>query len=367
MERNNEFSLYSSLSMRHFLHILYWTGMLYFIMFITSYSLHGNIFNTDNTLFACAVLFNTILIHYFICNVVFRHVRQRQWLVLVADILLIYLASLYIKTGALYMIRQLYPANEVVARLYTQFSTGSLQKPFTGDRLVWVSSFIVWFNALGVIIKIVKDFHESSLEKLAIAQERNNMEINFLRAQIQPHFLFNSLNSIYGLVIDNEEASRVVIQLSNLLRFSLYDSAKEHITLREEIEFLSSYLLLEKMRYKESRVKIEYNFEQIDNKEKIIKPLILINFIENAFKHGINASINNAWIKLSVTEKEGLLTFHAANNKPPAPGNKKQGDGAGGLGLKNVRRRLELEYHTRYSLDIKDTDDTYEVALVLKL
>jgi LytS/YehU family sensor histidine kinase len=217
------------------------------------------------------------------------------------------------------------------------------------------------------MIKIVKDFYESSREKLAIVQEKKSMEISFLRAQIHPHFLFNTLNSIYGLIIQNEEASKVVIQLSNLLRFSLYDSAKEHITLKEEIEFLSNYLLLEKMRYKESRVQIEYDFGQIGNTEKVIKPLILISFIENAFKHGINATIKNAWIKLSMTEKEGLLTFHSANNKPVAAAGKKSNEPGTGLGLKNVRRRLELEYQTRYSLDIKETDDVYEVTLILAL
>ncbi|BAV04878.1 two-component system sensor protein, no kinase domain [Filimonas lacunae] len=261
----------------------------------------------------------------------------------------------------------MYPQNTFVLRLYQQFAMQSLARPFHSELIIWICSFIIWFNPLGVIIKIAKDFHESSVEKLAIAQEKKSMEISFLRAQIQPHFLFNSLNSIYGLVIDNEEASKVVIQLSNLLRFSLYDSAKEHITLQEEIAFLSNYLLLEKMRYKESRVQIEYDFEEIESKEKIIKPLILISFIENAFKHGINASINNAWIRLALKEKDGILTFHAANNKPVAALGKKNTESGGGVGLKNVRRRLELEYQMRYSLDIKETDDVYEVALVLKL
>jgi LytS/YehU family sensor histidine kinase len=232
---------------------------------------------------------------------------------------------------------------------------------------VWFLSFLIYFNSFGVIIKIVKDFHESSLEKFAIAREKNSMEISFLRAQLHPHFLFNTLNSIYGLIIQNEEASKVLIQLSNLLRFSLYDSAKEHITLKEEIDFLSNYLLLEKMRYKESRVQIAYDFAQIESKERVIKPLILINFIENAFKHGVNATINNAWIKLCITEKDGLLTFHAANNKPVAATGKKNNESTGGLGLKNVRRRLELEYQTRHTLNIKETDDVYAVALTLYL
>jgi len=261
----------------------------------------------------------------------------------------------------------MHPESAIIARVNRNYSVNSFRKAFDGDLLMWLFSLVIYFGTFGIIIKIVKDFHESTLEKLAIAREKNSMEISFLRAQIQPHFLFNTLNSIYGLVIQNEEASKVVIQLSDLLRFSLYDSAKEHITLKEEIDFLSNYLLLEKMRYKESRVQIEYDFGQIENTEKMIKPLILISFIENAFKHGINATIKNAWVKLSVTEKEGRLTFHSANNKPVAATGKKGNEPGGGLGLKNVRRRLELEYQTRYSLDIKETADVYEVALVLEL
>lgn len=367
MERSNEFSIYPSQSARHLLHILYWVMMLFFIMAITSYSFKAGIFNTENVLFSCSVLFNTILIHYFVCYFGFRHVRKKRWVLIVLDILAIYALSLLITTCSLTFLRYLRPDNTVIARLYQQFTVNSIRKPFDSELILWIFSLIIWFNTFGIIIKLVKDFHESSLEKFAIAQEKNSMEISFLRAQIQPHFLFNTLNSIYGLIIHNEEASKVVIQLSNLLRFSLYDSAKEHITLKDEIEFLTNYLLLEKMRYKESRVQIEYDFEQIENKEKIIKPLILINFIENAFKHGINATIKNAWIKLSMTEKEGILTFHSANNKPVGAAGKKSNESTGGVGLKNVRRRLELEYQTRYSLDIKETEDVYEVALILKL
>lgn len=286
---------------------------------------------------------------------------------MILDFLVIYLVSLLITTGSLNVLRHQYPENEVILRLYQRFTVNSFRKIFDSELLLWISSFIIWFSTSGIIIKIVKDFHESSLEKLAIAQEKNSMEINFLRAQIQPHFLFNALNSIYGLIIENEKASKVVIQLADLLRFSLYDSAKKYITLREEIGFLSNYLLLEKMRHKESRVQIEYDFGKIENQERIITPLILITFIENAFKHGINASIKNAWIKLSITEKEGLLTFHAANNKPIVTIGKKNNETTGNLGLKNVRRRLELEYQMRYSLDINETDDVYEVTLVLKL
>jgi len=367
MDRNNEFSIYPSQSVKNALHVLYWMLMFFFITFITSYSFKANVFNEVNVLFSSSVLLNTMLIHYFVCYFSFQHIRKKRRALILLDILGVYILAVLITTCSLTFLKYFRPENAVIGKLHQRYAVNSFEKVFSGELLIWIFSFIIWFNTLGIIIKIVKDFHESSLEKLAIANEKNSMEINFLRAQIQPHFLFNSLNSIYGLVLDNEEASKVIIQLSNLLRFSLYDTEKGSITLREEIDFLVNYLLLEKMRHKESRVQIEYDFNQIENNEKTIKPLILINFIENAFKHGINASINNTWVKLAVTEKEGLLTFRASNNKPAVTTGKKSNEKSSGLGLKNVRRRLELEYHTRYNLDIKETEDVYEVALVIKL
>lgn len=367
MDRNNEFSVYPNQTIKHVLHVLYWVLMFLFIVVITSYSFRTAVFNEDNVLFSGSVLLNTIIIHYFICHFAFRHIRKKRWVMVLVDILLVYVLSVIITTGSLTFLKYSRHQNVVIDRLYERYAVTHWENIFSGALLIWILSFIIWFNTLGIVIKIVKDFHESSLEKLAIAHEKNSMEINFLRAQIQPHFFFNSLNSIYGLVLENEEATKVIIQLSNLLRFSLYDSEKGSITLKEEIDFLISYLLLEKMRHKESRVQIEYNFNEIENTEKTIKPLILINFIENAFKHGINANINNTWVRIAITEKEGILTFRAANNKPAASPNKKSSEKPSGLGLKNVRRRLELEYHTRYSLDIKETEEVYEVALIIKL
>jgi sensor histidine kinase YesM len=368
MDRNSEFSVYPSLTVRVALHILYWVLMLFFILVITSYSFRVKVFDSENVLFSCAVLFSTLFIHYFVCYFSFNHIRTKKWLLVLLDIFVVYALSVLVTTSALTLLKHLHPGNAVVERLHQRFAVNSIARFFSGELVIWIFSFIIWFNAIGIIIKIAKDFYESSLEKFAIAQEKNSMEINFLRAQIQPHFLFNSLNSIYGLVLENEEASKVILQLSNLLRFSLYDSAREYITLREEVDFLTNYIILERMRHKESLVQIEYDFNQVENCEKTIKPLILINFIENAFKHGINASVKNRWVKLVMEEKDGLLTFRVANNKPPVTSRKKNMEqSGGGLGLKNVRRRLELEYHTRYSLDIKETEEMYEVVLVIKL
>ncbi len=368
MHPDREFSVYPNQTVRIALHILYWVLMSFLILTITAYSFRIKAFSEITLLFSGGVLVSTILIHYFICFFVFQHIRKKRWVNVMADVLIVYLLPVAATTGILNLLKYLHPGDAMIERLYHNFAVNDIAKVFSGGLIIWIVSFIIWFNTIGIIIKIVKDFYESSLEKFAIAQEKNSMEINFLRAQIQPHFLFNSLNSIYGLVLENEEASKIIIQLSNLLRFSLYDSAKGNITLKEEIDFLTNYIFLEKMRHKESRVQIEYDFDQVESLEKTIKPLILINFIENAFKHGVNASIKHVWVKIVMTEKDGILTFRVSNNKPANTVRKKTVEQTnGGLGLKNVRRRLELEYPTRYSLDIKETEDIYEAALVIKL
>ncbi|MFT3823317.1 MAG: sensor histidine kinase [Chitinophagaceae bacterium] len=369
MELSNEFSIYRTRKGRVLIHILYWLGLSFFVQFVNTFSFNLSPFSKECILFTLGVTIAVIVVHYFICHFMFRHIRKKKWLLVAFDLVMVYVLYFLILKLVLIVVMRLYPNHAGFVMLDNNLSVSNLWNISNRRRslVIGILSFIVWYNGPGLILKIAKDYHESTQEKLAIARERNSMEINFLRAQIQPHFLFNSLNSIYGLVIENEKASKVVIQLADLLRFSLYDSTREHITLKEEVGFLTNYLQLEKIRHKESRVQIEYDFSRIGNLEKTIKPLMLVNFVENAFKHGINASIHNAWIKLSITEKDGLLTFHSVNNKPVAAINKKTNESAGGLGLKNVQRRLELEYPARYKLDVHETTDAYEVVLILHL
>lgn len=266
------------------------------------------------------------------------------------------------------VLKDMYPENSVISGMYLRYGVDHFSKIVALNSIIWVLTFTIWYTIPGVTIKVIKDSYENIQEKLAIIKEKNAIELNFLRAQIQPHFLFNALNSIYGLVIENEAASQAVLQLSNLLRFTIHDSTKSDITLQEEIVFLTNYILLEKIRQKESRVQINYDFEKIGNRERFIKPLIIVNFIENAFKHGINASIKKMWVNMTMVEADGILTFQIANNKPETTSASLAGDNKRhGIGLSNVQRRLELEYQDCYSLHVKETEDIFEVILVIKL
>ncbi len=365
---NYAFSIYPGRSIKIITHLFYWIAFYFFMLFVNGQSFRTSLFNIVNVLFSCGDLLIVLLIHYFLTTFTIPYIRQRKWGMVFINLLLVYLTLIMGSTLVLMALKDLHPESNVIAIQYQHFGVTNFTKIFSFNSVLWVLINAIWYIMPGLCIKIVIDFYENLQEKSAIIKEKNMMEINFLRAQIQPHFLFNSLNNIYGLVIENEPASQAVLQLSNLLRFTVHDSKKDSITLKEEIVFLTDYILLEKIRHKKSQAQISYDFEKIENGEQLITPLILVNFIENAFKHGINASINKMWVKIEMVEERGLFTFRIVNNKPALSArNPITNSEDNGIGLLNVLRRLELEYHENYSLDIKETEDIYEVILVIKL
>jgi signal transduction histidine kinase len=347
-------------------HILYWILMFSIIgLFINGYYLFkGDLFTFPVFLYILSPFLCSVITHYFLCYFIIACIRKRKWKPMAMYIFLAYLFLIFSITFSFQLLAHFFPNNEFILKKYQHFRIDSFFKIFSLDSLVLVCIYLMWYNAISLNIKICTDFYESWREKMVIMNERNTIEINFLRAQIQPHFLFNSLNAIYGLVLENENASNAVLHLSDLLRFTLLNSTKETVTLKEEIKFLTNYILLEKMRHQENRVSIDHDFNAIANPEKTIKPLILVNFIENAFKHGINASIKNTWVKIIIVEQDGILSLRISNNTYASIDKSQTGKG---LGLINVRRRLELEYHDKYSLDIKETEELYDAILVLKI
>ncbi|WP_243409543.1 sensor histidine kinase [Pontibacter virosus] len=204
--------------------------------------------------------------------------------------------------------------------------------------------------------------YEANKRNSMLQKEKTEMELNFLRAQIHPHFLFNTLNNIYGMVMENERAGQVVLKLSDLLRFSLYESSGKRIPVGREVEFLTDYINLEQIRHHNTRVAISYDFEHIENKETPIVPLLLISFVENAFKHGVNATIGKAWVHISLKHESDTILFEVENSKPAT---KKERSATAGIGIENTKRRLALLYPDKHQLNIIETADSYKVSLTL--
>ncbi|RZJ89054.1 MAG: hypothetical protein EOO20_12005, partial [Chryseobacterium sp.] len=194
-------------------------------------------------------------------------------------------------------------------------------------------------------------------------QQRTNAELQLLKSQLHPHFLFNTLNNLYSHILDQSpKAPEIVLKLSALLRFMIYESSDD-ISLGKEITLIEHYVALEKLRY-EDRLDLSIVISG-DTSGHRIAPLLLLPFLENAFKHGASRQIDQCWISLHLSIDGNMMNFKLVNSvdNEAEPG----GDKTGGLGLQNVQRRLDLLYPGGYTLQMLTEDQVYVVNLELKL
>jgi two-component system, LytTR family, sensor kinase len=198
----------------------------------------------------------------------------------------------------------------------------------------------------------------------ASEQQRENLksELSFLRSQISPHFLFNVLNNIVAMVrMKSDELEPTVIKLSSLLQYMLYETDEERVLLKNEVEYLQSYIDLQQMRFS-SKLTMDVHFD-VKEEWHAIEPMLLIPFVENAFKHG-NGMVKNPEIKISLKVENNLLDFRVSNKFADAEGSK---DKTSGIGLANVKRRLALLYEKKHLLRIDKTDGWFIVSLQIML
>lgn len=227
---------------------------------------------------------------------------------------------------------------------------------------VLYSLFILVFVAgIAVTIKLIRmNIHQNRVSQ-EILKMKLETELSLLKSQTNPHFLFNTLNNIYSLAIKNSEhTAPVIMRLSKLLRFMLYESNKEQIFIVEEIKLLEDYIELEKIRYTD---KLTISVEKfISTPSEKITPLLLLPLIENAFKHGASESMKAAFIKIKINETGGILNVIITNSKE-ANETKTTNQG---LGLKNVQRQLELTYKD-FKMEVKDEEEVFKVKLMIDL
>ena len=216
-----------------------------------------------------------------------------------------------------------------------------------------------------VAIKLLKLWYKNQMTMRELVQEKLEAELNFLKAQIHPHFLFNTLNSIYGLALKrSEHTANVVLKLSGLLNYMLYDCSAPQVSLKKEIQYVEDYIALEQVRYGE-RLDVSFSVSG-DLYDKVIAPLLILTFVENSFKHGVSIQTEQAWIRIDVNVRANQLNLVVENSKPKRQKAFRNG-GNSGIGLSNVKRRLDLIYPHNYNLDIKELDNTFEISLKLIL
>jgi two-component system LytT family sensor kinase len=200
-------------------------------------------------------------------------------------------------------------------------------------------------------------------EKMNMEQEKMNMELSFLKAQINPHFLFNAFNNLYTLILKgDQQASMILADLSEVMRYALYRTSEQYVPLTNELKFLANYVRLESIRFAKSKTITA--FVTGDPAGWLIPPMIIVTFMENAVKHGLNKSIGNAWVTYAIDiEPEGTFHLTIRNSK----GKVIHSSGEGGIGIVNVRKRLDLLMKDQYKLVLSDEPDEFSVRFTLPL
>ncbi|MBK6339365.1 MAG: histidine kinase [Bacteroidetes bacterium] len=235
---------------------------------------------------------------------------------------------------------------------------------YVKPQLVWLIASFTLFGSMAVatVFRLIINYMRQVEKEEKLEKEKLIAEMNFLKAQINPHFLFNSLNNIYGLaLIESKKTPEMVLKLSQFLRHNLYDGKAAKVSLGEEMKYIENYIELISLKY-EQPLNIEFNINEIDPKVKI-EPLLFINFVENAFKHSqVESGVGVIRIMCKTTKND--LFFYCGNSKPINPGKK---DSVGGIGLENNRKRLELVYPNAHTMEIIETDETFTVNLNIKL
>lgn len=194
-----------------------------------------------------------------------------------------------------------------------------------------------------------------------LKNERYQSELMHLKSQVNPHFFFNMLNNLYGLVDkDTKKAKSLILQLSEMMRYSIYEGDKESVTLKEEINYLKNYIELHKMRYHKT-INVEF-IQEVNSEDQRITPLLLIMLLENAFKHGVENLRENAYVKIALTANDKQISFEVENNYDTSQLSESEG-----IGLNNLKRRLELIYPDKHQLDFQMTDGVYNAKLKLNL
>lgn len=229
-------------------------------------------------------------------------------------------------------------------------------KPYILSTLV-PSGFMLFFS---VVYKAIAEWFRNDSVKKELTHQKSQAELQFLKSQINPHFLFNTLNNIYALAYKkSDDAPAAILKLSEIMRYMLKESDDYKVNIEDELKYLQSYIDLNSIRYKEGVfLNIDLN---LDSNNYRIMPMLLISFIENIFKHGlVNDSNFPVLIKLDIDK--GKLNFSSSNTV--RKGNK---DESSGIGLKNIMRRLDLMYPNNYKLKIKEENNLFQLTLSINL
>jgi LytS/YehU family sensor histidine kinase len=246
--------------------------------------------------------------------------------------------------------------------IYPYIYKMKLDMPVFSARTILISILeIGYITGIAITLKLFRIQAVSKEREKNLVKEKLQTELKFLRNQTNPHFLFNTLNNIYALTRKkSDSAPEVVMKLSELLSFMLYESGKESITIADEIKILEDYMELERIRYNE-RLSIEFK-KEIDDPQQPIAPLLFLPLVENAFKYGVSETRFSSFIEINMILRNGNIQFRIENSIE----NTKAGNGRDCIGLNNFRRQMELMY-SEHTIDVSSDEKTFKVFITINL
>jgi sensor histidine kinase YesM len=217
--------------------------------------------------------------------------------------------------------------------------------------------------ASALMLKFGKHWYHKRYRNLQLQKENTEAQLQLLTAQVHPHFLFNTLNNIFSKTqTESPGGSRMIISLSDMLRYILYEGQKPLVPLKQEFTMVAEYIELERMRYGD---KLEVHMLTPDVSDDIyIAPLLLLPFVENCFKHGADNLLQNPWMNLTIELKDTTLIMKLMNGKTPT---RDSSQDKPGMGISNVRKRLELLYNGKYEIQITEDEEVFVVDLQVQL
>lgn len=327
------------------LHILFW--IMYLLLLTNIIQRDGDFFQAaKQTLLFTTLHAATAYLHYYL--LIPRLLLQQRY----GYYFLVTLLFWFLGTIILNLSFQLLYYQDSKILLYLQ----------TAHSLLYDALSFVDILMIAIVLRIINYRQEQQRIQHQLNQERLTSELKFLKSQINPHFLFNTLNSLYALTLQkSDNAPDMVLKLSTMLRYILYDCQTDSVTLSAEVTYLQDYIELEKMRFGD---RLQIMFEQSGDLSPKIVPMLLQPFVENAIKHGVARNIRGGWVHILLSTKNEVITFEVRNNlteTAPSLVSKQPG----GIGIQNVIRRLELLYPHQHELTIQDTPEEFQVKLTL--
>lgn len=324
-------------------HILFW--LFYVLFFGLFYGKYGHDYRLHLIETACMMPFVMMATYITIYGILPYYLKTRRpLLTIVPAVIVLFLITL----GERMFLRWLN---------HLPITSGSL----IGVTFLYLMLETNFMVGLAVVIKFLKIWFDQQQEKYEMEKKHLESELNVLKAQLHPHFLFNTMNNLYALSLEKSSlTSKGIAKISDLLRSVLYECNDPEISLAKEIRLIKNYIDLEKMRYG-SRLDVNFRIKG-EVEHFMIAPMILFTFVENSFKHGSSNDAENPYIDIDLLLRGKEIRFKAENSKPQKTVQRKENK-TGGLGLVNVKKRLEIIYPGKYELNYCDKDSSYIVDL----